>query len=101
MLVRCPQCKTEFRLVDIDPGQRVVKYLCPGCRQIVGIDCAAQDRNVGVAIAGTADDGHRCSVLEAATRLDDPVAWIVERVDWDRPVVLALDAPLGLSLIHI
>jgi len=38
MLVRCPQCKTEFRLVDIDPGQRVVKYLCPGCQQIVGID---------------------------------------------------------------
>ena len=38
MLVRCPQCKAEFRLTDVDPSQRVVKYLCPGCSQIVGID---------------------------------------------------------------
>ncbi|NNK63671.1 MAG: DUF429 domain-containing protein [Gemmatimonadetes bacterium] len=66
-------------------------------RQIVGIDCAAQDRNVGVAVgAGGSDSGGAgCTVLEAATRLHDPVEWILERVDWDRPVILALDAPLG------
>jgi CheY-like chemotaxis protein len=38
MLVRCPQCRTEFRLVDYAPGERVVKYLCPGCQAIVRID---------------------------------------------------------------
>jgi CheY-like chemotaxis protein len=38
MLVRCPQCKKEFRLVDFKPDERVVKYLCPGCGEIVGID---------------------------------------------------------------
>ncbi|MBZ5638548.1 MAG: response regulator [Acidobacteriia bacterium] len=38
MLVRCPQCRTEFRLVDYGPGERVVKYLCPGCRTAVRID---------------------------------------------------------------
>jgi CheY-like chemotaxis protein len=38
MLVRCPQCRTEFRLVDYSPDERVVKYLCPGCREIVRID---------------------------------------------------------------
>lgn len=38
MLVRCPQCKTEFRLVDYAPDDKVVKYLCPGCRTIVRID---------------------------------------------------------------
>jgi len=38
MLVRCPQCKTEFRLVDYARDERVVKYLCPGCQTIVRID---------------------------------------------------------------
>lgn len=38
MLVRCPQCRTEFRLVDYTPSDRVVKYLCPGCEIIVRID---------------------------------------------------------------
>ncbi len=38
MLVRCPQCKTEFRLVEHNPDDRVVKYLCPGCEDIVRID---------------------------------------------------------------
>lgn len=38
MLVRCPKCGTEFRLVEFQPEDRVVRYLCPGCQQIVGID---------------------------------------------------------------
>ena len=38
MLVRCPQCRKEFRPVDFTPDRRVVQYLCPGCEQIVGID---------------------------------------------------------------
>lgn len=38
MLVRCPQCRKEIRLVDFTPDRRVVQYLCPGCEQIVGID---------------------------------------------------------------
>jgi two-component system OmpR family response regulator len=38
MLVQCPQCRKEFRLVDFTPDRRVVQYLCPGCNQIVGID---------------------------------------------------------------
>jgi predicted Zn finger-like uncharacterized protein len=43
MLVRCPSCKTEFRMVDVDPGARTVRYLCPGCEQIVGIDLAQDE----------------------------------------------------------
>jgi len=38
MLVRCPQCKTEFRLVGEPPAEKVVRYLCPGCQAIVRID---------------------------------------------------------------
>lgn len=38
MLVRCPQCRTEFRLVDFGSEEKVVRYLCPGCNDIVPID---------------------------------------------------------------
>lgn len=38
MLVRCPQCHTEFRLLDYGPDDKVVRYLCPGCRSIVQLD---------------------------------------------------------------
>ncbi len=38
MIVRCPRCRAEFRLVDYPPTGRVVKYLCPGCSEIVTID---------------------------------------------------------------
>jgi CheY-like chemotaxis protein len=38
MIVRCPQCKTEFRLSGDAPAEKVVRYLCPGCETIVKID---------------------------------------------------------------
>lgn len=38
MLVRCPQCGTEFRLRDYEAGQRVIRYLCPGCGDIVRLN---------------------------------------------------------------
>jgi predicted Zn finger-like uncharacterized protein len=43
MLVRCPQCKTQFRLVEHNPDDRVVKYLCPGCETIVRIDLSLDE----------------------------------------------------------
>ncbi len=38
MIVRCPQCKTEFRLAGDAPAEKVIRYLCPGCQTIVRID---------------------------------------------------------------
>lgn len=38
MIVRCPRCRAEFRLVDYPPEGRVVKYLCPDCSEIVSVD---------------------------------------------------------------
>jgi CheY-like chemotaxis protein len=38
MIVRCPQCKTEFRLAGDAPAEKVVRYLCPGCETIVRLD---------------------------------------------------------------
>ena len=38
MLVRCPECKTEFRLVGFGGDERVVRYFCAICDRIVRID---------------------------------------------------------------
>lgn len=57
--------------------------------QIVGIDCAAQSKNVGLAYS----HGHR--VLGVVAGVADPVSQVIEWVDWTRPVLVAMDAPLG------
>ena len=57
--------------------------------QILGIDCAAQPKNVGVAYA------HGRKVLGVAAAQKDPLAQIMEWVDWSQPVLVAMDAPLG------
>ncbi len=38
MLVRCPQCRTEIRLTEFSTDERVVRYLCARCAEIVRID---------------------------------------------------------------
>jgi chemosensory pili system protein ChpA (sensor histidine kinase/response regulator) len=38
MLVRCPRCRSEIRIVATALDERVVKYLCSGCGEIVRID---------------------------------------------------------------
>jgi len=38
MLVRCPECRTEFRLVGFEGDERVVSYFCSACDRIVRID---------------------------------------------------------------
>jgi CheY-like chemotaxis protein len=78
MLVRCPQCRTEFRLVGYGPAERVVKYLCPGCRTIVRIDLELDEVRTSSSAGSyrtlsrrrtvlVADDNER--VLAAAERL--------------------------------
>ena len=57
--------------------------------QIVGIDCAAQAKKVGMAYSKGP------SVLGVAAGVPDPAGQILEWVDWDFPVLLAMDAPLG------
>ncbi|MFQ5718618.1 MAG: response regulator [Acidobacteriota bacterium] len=38
MLVRCPRCRAQIRFTDVDPHDRMVRYLCATCRDIVDID---------------------------------------------------------------
>ena len=56
MLVRCPQCGTEFRLVDYKPDERVVKYLCPGCSEIVRVDLQQDE------VQSSSSSGHYSSL---------------------------------------
>jgi len=63
MLVRCPSCKTEFRLVDFPPGERVVRYLCPGCEQRVNIDLAMDE------VASSSSSGRFRDIERAPTVL--------------------------------
>jgi CheY-like chemotaxis protein len=43
MLVRCPKCRGENRLVEIPPGQKVVTCLCQVCEQIVRMDLSLDE----------------------------------------------------------
>jgi predicted nuclease with RNAse H fold len=62
---------------------------------IVGVDCAAQPKNTGLALA--IEDGERLTVLEARCASSEaPAASIVANwVKESKRVLLALDAPLG------
>jgi CheY-like chemotaxis protein len=43
MLVRCPKCRGENRLLQIPPGEKVITYLCQVCEQIVNLDLALDE----------------------------------------------------------
>ena len=62
---------------------------------IIGIDCAVQDKNVGLALASF--DGHEARIEQVpGERKEGPVVEIV--ANWIKqhpPALLALDAPLG------
>jgi CheY-like chemotaxis protein len=38
VVVRCPDCRTEIRLREVDGHSRVIKYLCSNCQNVVRID---------------------------------------------------------------
>src|SRR5262245_14088410 len=43
MPVRCPRCRAEIRIVDYTREDRVGKYQCPSCSEIVRIDLALDE----------------------------------------------------------
>ncbi len=62
-------------------------------RHIVGIDCAAQDKNCGIALGRFSSD--RLEVLEVTTRLDTILPQLVDWLGGCAPALVAIDAPLG------
>lgn len=43
MVVKCPECGNQIRLRDLNPGDRMVKYLCSACNRIVRFDLAQDE----------------------------------------------------------
>jgi chemosensory pili system protein ChpA (sensor histidine kinase/response regulator) len=100
MLVRCPQCGTEFRLVDFKPDERVVKYLCPGCNDIVRIDLEQDE------VQHSSSSGHystierRKTVLVAddAPKIREQARKLLEEAGYN--VLLARDGADALRMVR-
>jgi CheY-like chemotaxis protein len=43
MIVRCPKCRGENRLVEVPAEQKIVSYLCKCCEQIVRMDLSLDE----------------------------------------------------------
>jgi CheY-like chemotaxis protein/predicted RNA-binding Zn-ribbon protein involved in translation (DUF1610 family) len=65
MLVKCPQCGTEIRLRDYSPEDRVVKYLCSHCEQIVRIDLVQDEVKTTSSATSFEQIEHQRTVLVA------------------------------------
>lgn len=61
--------------------------------RLVGIDCASQDKNCGLALAEVS--GGHMSVLDLRVGEGNVVHILAEWVSDRQPAILALDAPLG------
>lgn len=100
MLVRCPKCKSDFRVTDIQKGQRVVKYLCPSCEQIVSIDMEIDEVESSSSSASFKTIQRRKTVLVAddSTSVLEEAEGLLTRAGYN--VVLAADGVETLSQIR-
>jgi predicted RNase H-like nuclease len=65
--------------------------------RIVGVDCAVENRKVGIAVAVCGTGNLRLMRPQSANdfKVEDCAAEVVKLMASDDPVLLALDAPLG------
>jgi CheY-like chemotaxis protein len=100
MLVRCPQCGTEFRLVDYKPDERVVKYLCPACNEIVRIDLEQDEVHSSSSSSHYSALERRKSVLVAddAAQVRGAALRLLTEAGYN--VLLAKDGADALNLIR-
>jgi len=109
--MRCPECRTAFRLVEFGPAERVVKYLCPGCEAIVRVDLAMDeiesssssghyrgiDRRKKVLVA----DDNREVVREASDLLSEAGLQVLVATDGDEASRLIREEHPDLILIDL
>ena len=100
MIVRCPVCKTEIRLREVDGHSRVIKYLCSKCEEIVRIDLVQDEVKTSSTSDSYEKTEHRQKVLVA----DDTqtVRKIAARLlaDAGYDVLEAEDGREALDLVH-
>ncbi|HKB08675.1 MAG TPA: response regulator [Candidatus Polarisedimenticolia bacterium] len=65
MVVRCPHCKNEIRLREMDGQSRVIKYLCSNCQEIVRIDLVQDEVKTSSSHDSFEKREHRKKILVA------------------------------------
>lgn len=66
-----------------------------GTIEIIGIDCAVDPKRIGVAAAELTAGGLRNLELLAPLASEEILAWVAARARGERPLLFALDSPLG------
>jgi len=66
-----------------------------GSALIIGVDCATDPRNVGIAVARLCGDGLCLKSVTTGSGAGNQARWIAEQIAESDRVLLALDAPLG------
>ena len=100
MLVRCPQCRSEFRVVEYAPDERVLNYLCPHCSEIVRIDLNLDEVQSSSSAGSFRDLERRKTVLvvdDTAATADRAVHALQEA---GYNVLTAADGRQALRVIH-
>ncbi len=65
VLVKCPKCRGDNRLVDIPAGEKILSYLCQHCEQIVKMDLALDEVKSSSSAAHFGDIDRRAMILVA------------------------------------
>jgi predicted nuclease with RNAse H fold len=86
--------------LDVHPRRRAGRPMsaateASAVRTIIGVDCATDPKNVGLARARWHEDGWRMVETLACSRVEQPKVVVAAWLEEDPDVLLALDAPLG------
>lgn len=100
MLVGCPRCKSQFRVLDFGPADRVVRYLCPGCEYIVPLDLEMDEVKTSSSSGHFADLVKRKRVLVADTAADFRAEVAELLLDAGLDVLTAADGEEALRLVR-
>ena len=65
MVVRCPNCRSEIRLREVDGHSRVIKYLCNSCQETVRIDLVQDEVKSSSSSDSYEKTEHRKKILVA------------------------------------
>ncbi len=100
MLLRCPQCKTEFRLTALPRSERVIRYYCSGCERIVRLDLELDEVPSSSSSTSYRAIARRKTILVAddAPRMRQVAARLLEEAGFE--VLVASDGAEALARIR-